>query len=67
MTDLTLLKSKIEESGMTVAVVARRANMPYYTLDRRLKGKGDFTASEIVGLTKALHLKASERNNIFLR
>lgn len=66
MTDLDALKAKIEDSGMTIESIAERANIKRYTLDRRLKGEGEFTASEIVGLTKALKLKLSERNNIFL-
>ena len=66
MTDLNALNEKIKDSGMTIEAIAERASMKRYTLDRRLKGEGEFTASEIVGLTKALRLKLSERNNIFL-
>lgn len=66
MADLNALNAKIKDSGMTIEAIAERANMKRYTLDRRLKGEGEFTASEIVGLTKALRLKLSERNNIFL-
>lgn len=66
MTDLDALKAKIEDSGMTIETIAERASIKRYTLDRRLKGEGEFTASEIVGLTKALRLKLSERNKIFL-
>ena len=66
MTDLNALNEKIKDSGMTIEAIAERANMKRYTLDRRLKGEGEFTASEIVGLTKALRLKLSERNHIFL-
>lgn len=67
MVDIDRLNRAIEESGMTIKAVAKRAGIPRYTLDRRLKGVGDFTAAEIVGLTKALRLKVSERNDIFLR
>lgn len=66
MIDLDMLKEKIEESGMTIPVLARKAGMEDYTLRRRLTGEGDFTASEIVGISKALKLKLSERNHIFL-
>lgn len=66
MTDLDALNAKIKDSGMTIEAIAERASMKRYTLDRRLKGEGEFTASEIVGLTKALRLKLSERNKIFL-
>ena len=67
MTDLERLKAVIKESGMTIKAIAERAEIPRYTLDRRLDGQGEFTASEIVGLTKALNLKMSERNKIFLQ
>lgn len=66
MTDLDALNAKVKDSGMTIEAIAERANMKRYTLDRRLRGEGEFTASEIVGLTKALRLKLSERNKIFL-
>lgn len=66
MTDLDALNAKIKDSGMTIESIAEKASMKRYTLDRRLKGEGEFTASEIVGLTKALRLKLSERNKIFL-
>jgi DNA-binding phage protein len=66
MADLNALNAIIKDSGMTIEAIAERADMKRYTLDRRLKGEGEFTASEIVGLTKALRLKLSERNKIFL-
>lgn len=66
MADLEMLKAKIEESGMTIETIAERSEIKRYTLDRRLRGYGDFTASEIVGLSRALKLKVSERNHIFL-
>lgn len=67
MTNLDALKAKIDASGMTIESIAERAGMKRYTLDRRLKGEGEFTASEIVGVSKALRLKMSERNHIFLQ
>lgn len=66
MANLEMLKAKIKESGMTIEAVAKHAGMERYTLDRRLRGLGDFKASEIVGISEALRLKASERNAIFL-
>lgn len=67
MVDIDKLKEKISESGMTIKSIAERAEIPRYTLDRKLRGKGEFTASDIVGLTRALKLRISERNDIFLR
>lgn len=67
MVDIDKLKEKISESGMMLKTISERSGITPPTLARRLKGEGDFTADEIVGLSKALKLKASERNDIFLR
>lgn len=67
MVDMEMLKAKISDSGMTIKAIAERSGIKRYTLDRKLKGRGEFTANDIVGLTKALKLKPSERNDIFLR
>ena len=67
MVDLERLKFIVEDSGMTYKAIGEKAGIEPYTLTRRLNGDGEFTASEIVGLTKALKLKKSERNDIFLR
>lgn len=67
MVDMVRLKAKIDESGMSIPTIAERAKMKDYTLRRRLEGNGeDITADEIVGLSRALKLKMSERNEIFL-
>lgn len=67
MVDLDRLNAKIEDSGMTYETISKRSGIPNYTLARKLKGEGKITADEVVGLTKALRLKMSERNDIFLR
>ena len=66
MVDLDRLKEVIKDSGMTYKAIGEKAGIEPYTLSRRLND-GKFTADEIVGLTKALRLKRSERNAIFLR
>lgn len=67
MVDMVKLKAKIDESGMSIPTIAERAKMKDYTLRRKLEGDGNnITADEIVGLSKALKLKMSERNEIFL-
>lgn len=66
MTDIELLKAKISESGMTMKAVASKSGILRETLYNRLAGIGEFTASEILGLQKTLHLTNSERNKIFL-
>lgn len=66
MTDMDLLKQKIKDSGMTVTAISQKSGILRETFYNRLNGKGEFTASEIVGLTNALNLTRSERDKIFL-
>lgn len=65
MTNMELLKEKIRDSGMTMTAIAIKAGMVRETLYNRLNGIGDFTASEMMGLVRALKLKNSERDAIF--
>lgn len=65
MTDFNRLKSEIMQSGMTMTAVANKAGIERATLYNRMRGIGEFTASEIVGLTKALRLPVSVRDSIF--
>lgn len=66
-TDIEALKKAMSESGMTTTAIADKARMERTTLYNRLKGVGEFTASEIVGLTYALKLTKPQRDHIFLR
>lgn len=65
MTDITMLKSAITDSGMTMVALSKKAGITRETLYNRLNGIGEFTASEIVGLSDALHLRNADRNRIF--
>lgn len=67
MPNIDMLKDKMLDSGMTVTAIAEKAGMLRETLYNRLAGRGEFTASEIVGLTTALKMSKAERDNIFLR
>ena len=66
MPDIKLLKDKIKESGMTMKAISKKSGILRETLYNRLKGTVEFTASEIVALTKVLNLSMSERDKIFL-
>lgn len=66
MADIELLKNKIKSSGMTMSSVAKKSGIVRETLYNRLNGIGEFTASEIVGLSKTLRLSVEERDQIFL-
>ena len=65
MPDIGLLKEKISESGMPISTVAKRSGIVRETLYNRMSGVGEFTASEIVGLTDALKLSKTDRERIF--
>ena len=65
MVDFEKLKSKMKNSGMTITSIARQSNTSRETLYNRLKGVGEFTASEIDSLTKTLRLTRKERDEIF--
>lgn len=67
MPNIELLKKKINESGVTMVALSRKSNIVRGTLYNRMAGIGEFTASEIVGLTDALRLSKSEREDIFFR
>lgn len=65
MPDLELLSKKISDSGMTMVAIARKSGIKRETLYKKLKGCGEFKASEIVGLSCALRLSTEERDDIF--
>jgi DNA-binding phage protein len=67
MPDIKMLKDKITDSGMTVKAVAEKSGILRETLYNRLKGVGEFTASEIVSLSNVLNLSQTERDDIFLK
>lgn len=62
---IDLLKIKIINSGITMTALAQKSDIKRETLYNRLNGVGEFTASEITGLTNALHLSKSDREKIF--
>lgn len=66
MADVELLQAKIDESGMTMVAIAKKSGIDRTTLYNRLKNVGEFTASEIVGLSTTLRLTKPERDKIFL-
>lgn len=66
MSDIDLLKKKIEQSGMKMTSIAKKAGVPRETLYNRLNERGEFKASEITALTSVLNLSKDERDKIFL-
>lgn len=48
-----------------MTALAQKSDIKRETLYNRLNGVGEFTANEIIGITKALHLSKSDREKIF--
>ena len=65
MTDYGRLRQRMDESGMTVVAIAEKSGILRETLYNRLKGVGEFTASEIQNLADTLQLSNRERDAIF--
>lgn len=65
MTDLRMLTYEIESSGLKVVTLCERAGIKRGTFYARMNGTGEFTASEIDGLSRALHLTKKRRDDIF--
>lgn len=65
MVNLEQLKKAIQDSGITMTALSRKSGVSRETLYNRLRGIGEFTASEIVGVSEALHLSLNEREHIF--
>lgn len=66
MVNTILLRNKIRDSGLKINYIAQRSGILRETLYNKLNGKSEFTASEIVSLTKILSLTKKERDEIFL-
>lgn len=67
MVDIERLRATIKESGMTMTSISKKSGIVRETLYNRLDGIGEFTASEITGLSVALKLTRTERDEIFLQ
>jgi predicted transcriptional regulator len=65
MVNLKMLKEKIAESGITMVALSKKSGIERATLYNRLDGIGEFTASEISGVSDALRFNKKEREDIF--
>ena len=61
------LKECIKDSGMTMAAISRKSGINQACLYYKLRTEtSEFTASEIVALSKTLGMTRSQRDDIFL-
>ncbi len=65
MTDCELLKSKIENAGVSITFLADKCKVSREYFYSKLNGTVEFKQSEIVAIQEALHLTQAERNRIF--
>lgn len=61
-----LLKDSIKDSGMSVTAIAKKSGIVRETLYNKIES-GNFYASEIIALSRALRLTCEERDAIFFK
>ena len=64
MTDVKALKKAIDNAGVTIVFLAEKMECSRNRVYSIIKGS-DCSTSEIIKITKILHLSTEERNNIF--
>ncbi len=66
MTNSSMLKEKIQDSGLIKAWILRQLGIKSYaTLRAKINNKSNFTASEIDKLCEILNINRSQREAIF--
>lgn len=65
MTDSILLRSKLLSSCCPVRQIAVLSGLSEATLEKKIRGKSEFRASEIVMLSALLNLNEQEKSEIF--
>lgn len=65
MTNETLLRQKMEESGYKFRFIAKRIGITYQGFLNKAQNKTAFTAPEIQALTELLKLTLAEKEAIF--
>ncbi len=65
MVNYKLLNEKIQDSGMTMVAIAKKSGILRETLYNKLKGIGEFKASEITEISNVLNITTEERDRIF--
>lgn len=66
MTETTLLKGKIAESGKKIVSLAEKCGLSRQSLSYKINGQREFTADEIKILSHEIGLSNDERDKIFL-
>lgn len=67
MTDINLLKSTIEESGLRNRFIADKLGLSPEGFYKKLRGKSEFKVSEVGIIAELLRLSPAERDEIFFQ
>lgn len=65
MTNVGMLKERIEKSGYKLKFVAEKCGLTYPGLLPKLNGEREFNQTEIAALRELLNLTADEADKIF--
>lgn len=65
MTNTTLLKKRIKESGYKIEKIASVLEVSRQTLSNKINNNTDFTVKEMYGLSDFLNIDAVEMKEIF--
>ena len=65
MINSSILRNKIEQSGVKYKYLAEQLNISSYGLQLKIDGKNEFLVSEVAMLCNLLSLTRKEREDIF--
>ena len=66
MTDLDLLREKVEQSGLKNSFIAEKLGISKAAWYKKLKGQNKLTTEEVQGLCEVLHITSlREKEDIF--
>ena len=65
MTNVTLLRQKIDESGLKMSHIASQLDMTPQGLYKKLKDGSDWTFTQVMTIKRLLNLSDEEVNAIF--
>lgn len=65
MTNVTLLRQRIDKSGLKMSYIAEQLNMTPQGLYKKLKDESDWLFTQVMIIKRLLHLSDEEVNAIF--
>ena len=65
MADMEMLKQRIDESGCKLGYLALNMGLSRAGLYKKLNGDCEFKVSEVLSISRLLHLSDADRDSIF--